>query len=344
MNGSKVFPPIVDPFSPKRFKMSRQENNSSIALTKQIQMNGGTYYFGSQTVIQDKIMPLKNMDGAEPRKLVTVKPFSIDIHSVTNEQFMEFVLSTNYPSEAELYRWSFVFEGLVSDVVRAEVDSPEGLGRVKDARHWMAVPFAAWSRPFGRDSDVRDIQDDSGEDMLKLPVVHVSYNDAVEYCAWVGRRLPTEHEWEFAARGGRNKQNYPWGDDYKPKRMNVWEGNFPQENLLKDGFYGLAPAKSFPPNDYGLYNMLGNVWEWVKGGTKDKRILRGGSFIDSIDGKYNHLVLVSTRQVNTGDSTSSNAGFRCANSYKDKSNNVKSGTMSTKKNKVTNDDIINLDL
>lgn len=129
-----------------------------------------------------------------------------------------------------------------------------------------------------------------------------------------GRRLPTEKEWEYAARAGRVNQTFPWGDIYEEKMMNIWDGDsFPDKpKKLVDGYLGVAPVKSFPSNDYGLYNMLGNVWEWVKGGDEKQRIQRGGSFIDSIDGRYNHAVMVSTRHLNSGDSSASNTGFRCA--------------------------------
>lgn len=175
------------------------------------------------------------------------------------------------------------------------------------------------------------------------------------------RRLASEHEWEFAARGKHVNLSYPWGEQFKVGMMNVWElrlaqtaadndrhtsaasasatpktaaaskagsfntaalradperSRFPHiaSNSLEDGHLGVAAARSFPPNAYGLYNMLGNVWEWVAGGTDEERVLRGGSFVDSTDGSFNHIVLVSTRQINTGDSSASNIGFRCAKS------------------------------
>lgn len=278
-------------------------------LTELASIPGGTFFFGSQMTIHEKIMPSAPKDGAVPRVSKTVKSFGLEIYTVTNAQFSAFVNSTNFVSEAETFKWSFVLEHQASAKVTKQVDSKKGYGRVKDATHWMAVPSAYWAKPFGKDS-----ANMLTEETRDLPVVHVSYNDARAYCKWAHRRLPTEIEWEYAARGGRIKQNYPWGDEYKTNQMNIWEGSFPAENTLQDGFLGPAPAKSFRPNKYGVYNMLGNVWEWVAGGKKDSRILRGGSFTDSADGRFNHIVLVSTRQENSADSTASNVGFRCARS------------------------------
>lgn len=175
---------------------------------------------------------------------------------------------------------------------------------MKSAKHWMAVPEAHWRKPYGGNSYISD--------KAKYPVTHISYRDASEYCMWAGRRLPTEKEWEYACRGGLVNRSYPWGDNYIPGRMNAWEGKFPLENTGEDGYTGVAPAKSYEPNEYGVYNLLGNVWEWVAGGTAAKRIMRGGSYIDSVDGSFNHPVIVSTRQENSGDSASSTSGFRCA--------------------------------
>mmetsp|Transcript_113621 Transcript_113621/g.222817 ORF Transcript_113621/g.222817 Transcript_113621/m.222817 type:complete len:316 (+) Transcript_113621:12-959(+) len=276
-------------------------------LTPLARIGGGTFWFGTQLTIAGKLIPNEAKDGAQARVKKTVKPFSMEIYPVSNAQFAKFVAETGYVTEAEVFKWSFVLEHLASEAVVKQVDSKKGYGRVKEATHWMAVPRASWHKPYGRDSPAMTFNENE-----RLPVVHVSHTDAERYCAWAGRRLPTELEWEYAARGGRSKQNYPWGDEFTPDRMNIWEGSFPSKNTLKDGYLGPAPVDAYSPNDFGLYNMLGNVWEWVAGGVPEKRVLRGGSFIDSVDGRFNHVVMVSTRQENTGDSTASNVGFRCA--------------------------------
>jgi sulfatase modifying factor 1 len=167
-----------------------------------------------------------------------------------------------------------VLDSQASEDTREEVDSERGYGRVKDAPHWMAVLGASWAHPYGPDSDIHTIRNH--------PVVQVSLKDGIEYCHWAGgRRIPTDKEWEYAARGGLVNNTYPWGKELLPNRMNIWDGEFPKENSLIDGFHATNPVKHYPPNGYGLYNMLGNVWEWVSGGTEDKSILRGGSFVDS---------------------------------------------------------------
>jgi formylglycine-generating enzyme required for sulfatase activity len=182
--------------------------------------------------------------------------------------------TTEYVTEAELFGWSFVLDSLASSAVVAEVDGKTGYGRVKTAKHWMAVKGANWYSPFGIDS--------SSE--IMFPVVHVSYKDAQEYCSWAGKRLPSEHEWELAARGGRHNQSYPWGDKYKARRMNIWEGKFPEENLLSDGFHGVAPVLTYPPQTpLGLHNMLGNVWEWT---------LKSNRFLSRCSDLFLYLFLV----------------------------------------------------
>ena len=190
---------------------------------------------------------------------------------------------------------------------------------MQNAKEWLAVKGASWRHPHGPDSDVKGKRNH--------PVVQISYNDAFEYCTWAQRELPSEVEWEYAARGGLVNMSFPWGDTFSYLNLNIWEEDkkkmeeekkkngedrFPSNNnKMSDGYLGTAPVLSFQSNGFGLYNMVGNVWEWCAGGTKQNRVLRGGSFVDSYDGNYHHAVRVSTRMVNSADSAADNNGFRC---------------------------------
>ena len=129
-----------------------------------------------------------------------------------------------------------------------------------------------------------------------------------------GRRLPTELEWETAARGGLEDELFSWGSEFDERMCNGWQGKFPDENDVVDGYDGVSPTHAYEPNPFGLYGMIGNVWEWTNGGTKDSRPMRGGSFVDTLSGDFNHALRVSTRMMNTPDSSASNTGFRCASS------------------------------
>ena len=159
--------------------------------------------------------------------------------------------------------------------------------------------------PEGPQSDI------SGRD--NFPVVHVSHNDALAFCQWAGKRLPTETEWEKAARGGLEGKRFPWGDDETPggaHRCNVWQGTFPSDNTIGDGFYGLAPVDIFRQNDFGLYNIVGNCWQWCANWYDDEhRAMRGGSYLchPSYCWRYRN----AARSASTPDSTTGHVGFRC---------------------------------
>jgi sulfatase modifying factor 1 len=260
-------------------------------------------------------------DGERPVRRVRLKPFQIDRYPVTNQDFAAFVKDTDYKTEAEVYGWSFVFwshipqdkfQSLVRDTVAA-------------APWWCQVPGAFWNAPEGPGSDIAK--------RLDHPVVHVTWNDAQTYCAWSGNRLPTEAEWEYAARGGLKQKLYPWGDKLRPNGehlCNIWQGSFPQEDTAEDGYSGTCPVTAFPPNGFGLYSITGNTWEWCADwfGTQEQfdevtedpkgsptgasRVMKGGSFL--CHKSYCNRYRVAARSSNTPDSSSSNTGFRCARS------------------------------
>lgn len=257
-------------------------------------------------------------DGEGPVRRVTVRPFLMDRRAVTNAQFAEFVRATRYRTEAERFGWSYVFHLFVPERARRSVVGVHG-----QARWWVAVKGACWQRPEGPDSTVRRRENH--------PVVHVSWADAQAYCRWAGARLPTEAEWECAARGGLEQQTYPWGNELTPGGVymcNTWQGRFPEHNTAEDGYAGTAPAGAFPPNGYGLYNIVGNVWEWCadwfsatyhRDGPRDNphgppagqaRVVRGGSYL--CHASYCNRYRVAARSANTPDSSAGNMGFRCA--------------------------------
>ncbi|MHB1683673.1 MAG: formylglycine-generating enzyme family protein [Bacilli bacterium] len=277
-----------------------------------IHLPGGTFQMGTAAL---QGFPT---DGEGPVRTVRVDPFYIDACTVTNTDFLLFVDETGYQTEAERFGWSYVFYQFVSEATAKTVTQV-----VQTTPWWWAVSGADWRRPEGPDSHI--------DERMDHPVVHVSWRDALAYARWAGKRLPTEAEWEFAARGKLEQKLYPWGDELKPDgeyRCNIWQGKFPDRNHGLDGYMGTAPARSYRPNGYGLYNVSGNVWEWCQDwfsathhiagprhnptgpATGDAKVTKGGSYL--CHKSYCNRYRVGARSSNTPDSSTGNIGFRCA--------------------------------
>jgi formylglycine-generating enzyme required for sulfatase activity len=257
-----------------------------------VRIEGGEFLMGA-----DDAFPFEG-----PVHRVRVNTFWIDETEVTNRQFAEFVTATGYVTESEKQSSSAVFDPAKRD--------------------WELVDGADWRHPAGPGSSIDNMEDH--------PVVHVSWDDATAYANWARKRLPTEAEWEYAARGGLEQAKFPWGNELTPNgsyRANVWQGEFPLEDSHRDGFASFGPVKRFPPNGYGLYDTGGNVWEWVADwydpdyyrqsptdnpqgpriGTQ--RVQRGGSWMCSEN--YCQGYRVAARQKTETDSALNNLGFRC---------------------------------
>jgi formylglycine-generating enzyme len=256
-------------------------------------------------------------DGETPVHDVRLDAYRMDSTTVTNAQFAAFVKDTGHVSGAEQFGVSAVFHLLFTGSRRDVVNQVGG------SPWWLAVRGASWRHPEGPGSDVGARQNH--------PVVHVDWYDAQAYAAWAGKRLPTEAEWEYAARGGLAGRRFAWGDDLTPRgrgMCNIWQGTFPTDNTGDDGHLGTAPAKSYSPNGYGLSCMAGNVWEWCADWFStgwhrsashedptgppagERRVQRGGSYL--CHQSYCNRYRVAARMSQTPDSTAGNVGFRCA--------------------------------
>lgn len=280
-----------------------------------IQIPSGSYLIGTN----EKVGFGEDHEG--PRLLVEMSSFEIDACTVTNAEFAKFVSETNYQTEAERFGWSFVFHYFLSDATKAISQ------HVPNMTWWYAVPHADWLHPEGPDSTINT--------RMNHPVVQVSRNDALAYCKWAGKRLPTEAEWEIAAKGGSNYERFPWGEELLENeryQCNIWQGAFPTENNYADGFGNTAPAKYYAPNGYGLYQVIGNVWEWCSNLARiplsefqrqssqffssmcqdvDDAVYatRGGSFL--CHQSYCKRYRIVARNGNSGMSAANNLGFRC---------------------------------
>lgn len=309
-----------DPERPFLFPRGSCREEGMVALP------GGRFLMGSAD--QDGWVA----DGEGPVREVSLRPYRLDATTVTNRQYREFVMASDYVTEAEAFGWSYVFHLFVPGRIKRRQGASQEL---RGANWWVAVEGACWKKPEGPGSNILK--------RLDHPVVHISWRDAAAYAWWAGKRLPTEAEWEFAARGGLEQKRYCWGDDLMPGKRhmcNIWQGRFPDHNSAEDGYIGTAPARSFPRNGYGLYNMAGNVWEWCAdwfsaswhraaspatridpvGPTiaeadpsehgNPGKVMRGGSYLchDSYCNRYR----VGARTKNTPDSSTGNCGFRCA--------------------------------
>jgi formylglycine-generating enzyme len=292
---------------------------------------GGTFLMGSD----------KHYKEEAPAHAVTVDGLWMDKHTVTNEGFRRFVEATRYVTFAERPPNAADYPGAKPELlVPASVVFRKPSQRVdlnNCYQWWTYIPGANWRHPEGPASTLRG--------RAKHPVVHVAYEDAEAYANWVGKELPTEVEWEFAARGGLEGAEFAWGDEFTPggKQMaNTWQGQFPLQNLREDGFEGTAPVGSFPPNGYGLYDVAGNVWEWTtdwymehsktshsccasfnpKGGERDKsfdpaspeikiprKVMKGGSYLCAPN--YCRRYRPAGRMAQPIDISTCHLGFRC---------------------------------
>jgi formylglycine-generating enzyme len=294
---------------------------------------GGIFWMGCENC---------GMPDALPLHLVEVHGFWMDAAPVTNAEFERFVKATSYVTVAERPLDPKLFPGVAKDKLvpgsAIFVPTKKPVPLDNPLAWWQYTPGANWKQPAGRGSDLKGLADH--------PVVHVAFEDAVAYARWAGKRLPTEAEFEFAARGGLDRQKYPWGNDMNPggkAAANTWQGRFPAKDHGEDGYMGTSPVTAFAPNGFGLYDMGGNVWHWcadwyrpdayatraIAGGVvrnpqgpadshdpqepgAAKRVLRGGSYLCTEE--YCARYLVGSRGKGEVSSGTSNLGFRLVRS------------------------------
>ncbi len=316
---SKQHAPAVSPLSP-----IQQATNLNFDIERIEFRQEQQFLMGSEDA------EINILDGESPVRAVTLSPFAIAARPVSNSEFQQFVDATGYVTQAEQLGGSYVFFKHLS----AQQFSQFQAQHVAETPWWIYVEHAAWHAPEGFGSDIQQ--------RLDHPVVHISWHDAQAFCQWATAQLPTEAQWEFAARGGLSQHKYAWGNDFQPNGQlmcNTWQGRFPNQhngqNTPETGYLGTSPIGIFPANGYGLYDVAGNVWEWCAdyfstrhlqthlhdslhnplhdpqgSKTGKQRVLKGGSFLchDSYCNRYR----VAARTANTANSSASNIGFRCA--------------------------------
>ena len=249
-------------------------------------------------------------------KITVEQDFLIDQFEVSNSQFKHFVSQTGYVTDAEKFGWSFVLSKFTTP--ESETESTEA---VLGASYWLKVEQATWKSPFGKKSTY----------IPSHPVVHVSWRDAEAYCKYaIDGRLPSEDEWELAARGGKENRSFPWGNKFISSKLNIWNGVDWMSGKDEDGYETTAPVEAFgPQNNYAIYNIVGNVWEMTaddyysdrstkkpaKPTDQQEKVKKGGSFL--CHEKFCHMYRVNTRSSNSADSSAQNLGFRCASQVKE---------------------------
>ncbi|MBT0957526.1 formylglycine-generating enzyme family protein [Alphaproteobacteria bacterium KMM 3653] len=293
-------PPAVPP-------LPKPSANAPVGLDNAALIPGGTALIGTAE-------PFLPADEESPPRFKKVKPFRMGRAAVTNAEFARFIEETAYVTEAERFGWSFVF---YSDLAEGHAET-EG---VQGVDWWRRSNGANWRDINGPGSQAQAWHPDH-------PVVQVSWNDARAYAKWAGGRLPSEVEWEHAARGGQGDVRFPWGDkepnDTDTFPCNIWQGQFPHMNSAADGYKTTAPAQSFDSNAYGLFNMVGNVWEWtaepfrlksLRRGARDQqaarrgyKLLKGGSFL--CHRSYCYRYRIAARTGNAPDTSTTHQGFR----------------------------------
>jgi len=323
--------------------IENKDNKPSFIPQGMVYIPGGTFSMGADRAWESLCDVAGVTADATPIHQVYVDAFLMDEHEVTNAEFSLFVKSTGYITVAEQTPTQEEFPDALPETLIAGsvVFSPptQPVGLDSHYNWWTYEKGVNWMHPDGAASTLQGKEN--------LPVVHIAWEDAVAYATWTGKRLPTEAEWEFAARGGLSGKLYAWGDEFKPNNQymsNTFQGKFPSTNMVEDGYAGVAPVKQFPPNGYGLYDMAGNVWEWCsdwydhnyyktflvnevivnpKGpaGSYDpsepevkKKVHRGGSYLCT--DQYCSRYMNGTRGKGDWRTSTNHVGFRCVKDIK----------------------------